>query len=224
MAHILGHLRSYIIRTIYVACEATPQLPDRLWTFDTAFLCGSSYIVITLEDNGPDVARASCLEQEEDNVLVIRSIRAHVLWRRLQGYLQLTPIFRQMRKEWQRDPDLVEFFAFLQLPSTYNWRHPSAEETGQIERWKRGLDDTRPKLPLYQRTLWLMDEIERAQQSHRHSSPGELPRLQSVGMPSEAPSLLLSTNGGASEAPQPTTNGGAPKVPTMELSGFNGSV
>lgn len=82
---------------------------------------------------------------------------ARLRWDRYRAYWRLTRIFREMRKELQRDPQLFEFFAFLQLPQSYNWRTPSPAQQEQMARWQRGLDDTRPRDVLFRRTKWLAD-------------------------------------------------------------------
>lgn len=126
--------------------------PGVLWEITPLSLCGSCYLLIE---------PAYPASQETEEVAPFRDQESRDLarmhWDRFKAYWRLTPIFREMRRERARDPRLVEFFAYLQFPPSYNWRRPSADERMQIERWDAGLDDARPREPLYLRTKWLAD-------------------------------------------------------------------
>lgn len=185
--------------------QDTPQLPERNLSFATEseMICGCSYIVISFAVTTPETSTRgtdsrSCVEELPatpttqsgshsclDNTDEIKA-RARQRWSVLQCYYRLTPIFREVRLEEKRDPDLYEFFAFLQFPPlSYNWRSPTPTQKEQLERWRAGHDDTRPKAPLYRRTRWLADTIERASRQKRFratflSLPRKLPDDASV--------------------------------------------
>ena len=160
----------------------SPVTPKRRgWSIvvDSEVIFGCAYVVIsfsqvcatgvTANDNqrspmgnghGGDKLQG---EEEEE-----ASARARLRWSRLQGYYMLTPIFKQVRCEENRDPDVCEFFAFLQFPpSSYDWRRPTTPQLVQMQRWRAGLDDTRPKAELYQRARWLADAIEGAHEPNK---------------------------------------------------------
>ena len=84
-----------------------------------------------------------------------QSMRAEMRWSRIRAYWRLTRLFREVRRERGDDPSLGEFYGYMQLPASFDWRRPSLEERVQMRRWADGLDDARLDRKLYDRVHWL---------------------------------------------------------------------
>lgn len=121
------------------------------WSTSTTYLHGIPYVIVSI------LAEDAKHELDEDSLELKKQI-AQARWVRFQSYWKLATLFREMRKERQRDPLEIELFAYLQLPSTYNWRHPTENERYRMLRWAEGMDDDRPRGHLYSRSKWLADQ------------------------------------------------------------------
>lgn len=124
------------------------------WSTSTTYLNGIPYVLVSVF--GEDAK-----DQVDEDSLELKKRLAQARWVRFWSYWKLATLFREMRKERRRDPLEIELFAYLQLPSAYNWRHPTENERYRILRWAEGLDDVRPRRYLYMRSKWLADQTMR---------------------------------------------------------------
>lgn len=123
----------------------------REWGMSLTAVDGVQYILVSTLLPPPCISSRS-----EEEMQLARSL-ARARWSRFRSYWQLTTLFRDMRRERNRDPLLTELFAFLQFPRTYDWRNPNENERYLMLRWAQGMDDTRPREDIYARSKWLAD-------------------------------------------------------------------
>ena len=110
------------------------------WLTSTTNIEGISYVLVP-------VTRAT--DYKNPNLIEIIKEIARSRWNKFRSYWKLSRLFQEMRQEEKREPLCVERFAFLQFPTTYNWRSPTANERDRMLRWAEGLDDIRPREDIY---------------------------------------------------------------------------
>lgn len=130
------------------------EVENTTWSSTTMYLHGIPYVVISVF---VDEEKEAVIDED---VLELKKKIARTRWTRFWSYWELAKLFREMRKERRRDPLEVELFAYLQLPSTYNWRNPTEDERYRMLRWAQGLDDPRPRKSLFARSKWLADQVQ----------------------------------------------------------------
>lgn len=128
---------------------STKECSDKEWLTATTNIEGISYVLVSV---------FSATEYQDPNMLEINKEIARSRWHKFRYYWKLARLFREMRQEEKREPLCVELFAFLQFPTTYNWRSPTANERYCMLRWAEGLDDVRHRKDIYARSKWIADQ------------------------------------------------------------------
>jgi len=139
-----------------LAPKPAANIPVKLveWSACTTYMHGIPYVLVSILEE--DVKET---DEGDTDTIELKQQLAQARWLRFRSYWKLAKIFREMRREVCRDPLEIELFAYLQLPTTYNWRYPTSQERYQMLRWAQGLDDMRPRAGLYQHSKWIADQL-----------------------------------------------------------------